>query len=83
MGRHLGLIVVHVNRVLRRLRESGIAALQGHVTIIQDLDRLRKTACVREEEPDLCIDAPMDPIDLRGVAPGGDGAFDAAVEATA
>jgi CRP-like cAMP-binding protein len=43
IGDHLGLTVVHVNRVLRRLREHGFVSLQrGNASI--DIRRLRQLA---------------------------------------
>lgn len=41
---HLGLTVVHVNRVLRRLRDAGIATLKHGVVNIVDLMRLSRLA---------------------------------------
>jgi CRP-like cAMP-binding protein len=41
MGSYLGLNVVHVNRVLRFLREEQIAVLDKHCVTILDLERLR------------------------------------------
>jgi CRP-like cAMP-binding protein len=41
---HLGLTLVHVNRMLRRLREDRIVLVDRQVVIIQDLDRLRELA---------------------------------------
>lgn len=41
IGQHLGLTVVHVNRVLRRLRERGIALVRQNTAVITDFDRLR------------------------------------------
>jgi CRP-like cAMP-binding protein len=40
IGHHLGLTVVHVNRVLRRLREQGVALMRRSVVVIADFDRL-------------------------------------------
>jgi CRP-like cAMP-binding protein len=44
IGQHLGLTVVHVNRVLRRLREQGIALVRQNTAVIVDFDRLRALA---------------------------------------
>ena len=41
---HLGLTVVHVNRVLRRLRDAGIATLKHGVVNIVDLTQLSRLA---------------------------------------
>ena len=42
---HLGLTIVHVNRVLRRLREAGIFTLKGRrMATIDDLNRLADLA---------------------------------------
>jgi CRP/FNR family transcriptional regulator, anaerobic regulatory protein len=41
---HLGLTLVHVNRVLRRLREAGIVSLQGGVVTVQEMARLSQLA---------------------------------------
>jgi CRP/FNR family transcriptional regulator len=40
IGHHLGLTVVHINRVLRSLREAGIVNLEKHCVTILDLERL-------------------------------------------
>jgi DNA-binding transcriptional regulator LsrR (DeoR family) len=50
IGDHLGLTVVHVNRVLRGLRESGVVTLRAGVVTIHDRDRLRKIAIGGEDE---------------------------------
>jgi CRP/FNR family transcriptional regulator, anaerobic regulatory protein len=44
VGDHLGLTVVHVNRVLRSLREQGIVEVRRHVATIADLERLTRAA---------------------------------------
>lgn len=44
LGCALGLTTVHVNRVLRRLRDEGLLAFSGRVMDIPDLDRLRALA---------------------------------------
>jgi CRP/FNR family transcriptional regulator, anaerobic regulatory protein len=36
--------MVHVNRVLRRLREGGLATVQNKVVAIHDIEGLRKMA---------------------------------------
>src|SRR4051812_37334628 len=41
---HLGLTVVHVNRVLRRLRESGIVTVQRGVVTVEGATRLSRLA---------------------------------------
>jgi CRP-like cAMP-binding protein len=44
MGNYLGLNVVHVNRVLRSLREEHVAVLEKHCVTIHDLEQLRSLA---------------------------------------
>jgi CRP/FNR family transcriptional regulator len=44
IGDALGLTNIHVNRVLRRLREDGIVQLRAHVLEILDPDRLAEEA---------------------------------------
>ena len=44
VGRYLGLTVVHINRVLRSVREAGIASLERHCVTILDLERLTSLA---------------------------------------
>lgn len=41
---HLGLTVVHVNRVLRRLRESGVVTVHGGTVTVDDIARLSQIA---------------------------------------
>jgi CRP-like cAMP-binding protein len=41
---HLGLTLVHVNRVLRRLRESGIVTVQHGVVAVDGIERLSQLA---------------------------------------
>jgi CRP/FNR family transcriptional regulator, anaerobic regulatory protein len=41
---HLGLTLVHVNRMLRQLREEEIVRLDRQIVIIQDIERLRDLA---------------------------------------
>jgi CRP/FNR family transcriptional regulator len=44
IGDHLGLTVVHVNRVLRSLREQAIVSISHGVATIHNLERLRGSA---------------------------------------
>lgn len=44
IGDYLGLTVVHVNRVLRRLRESGVVSLAGKAVTIHDWAALESIA---------------------------------------
>jgi CRP/FNR family transcriptional regulator len=53
IGDHLGLTLVHVNRVLRSLREKEIVSIDHHVVTIRDLDRLRQLAGVERTIPRL------------------------------
>jgi CRP/FNR family transcriptional regulator len=46
---HLGLTLVHVNRVLRRLRESGIVTVQHGVVIIDEMARLSQLAAPMQD----------------------------------
>ena len=46
---HLGLTLVHVNRVLRRLRESGIVTVQRGVVIIDEMARLSQLAAPMQD----------------------------------
>jgi CRP-like cAMP-binding protein len=41
---HLGLTLVHVNRILRRLREERIALIDRQIVVIEKLDLLRELA---------------------------------------
>jgi len=41
---HLGLTLVHVNRVLRRLREAGIVTVQQGVVSVGEIERLSRIA---------------------------------------
>ena len=41
---HLGLTIVHVNRVLRRLRESGIVTVQHRLAKVDEMARLSQLA---------------------------------------
>jgi CRP-like cAMP-binding protein len=40
----LGLSAIHVNRVLRQLRERGLITVKAHQVIIHDLEGLRELA---------------------------------------
>jgi len=52
IGDHLGMTIVHVNRVLRRLRENGVLVLQRQTVIIQDMAKLRMlVSCTIKEHP--------------------------------
>jgi CRP/FNR family transcriptional regulator len=44
MGHYLGLTVVHINRVLRSMREARIVSLERHCLTILDLERLTSLA---------------------------------------
>jgi CRP/FNR family transcriptional regulator len=44
IGDYLGLTVVHVNRMLRRLREAGSATVRNGVVVIHDISGLRDMA---------------------------------------
>jgi CRP-like cAMP-binding protein len=44
IGDYLGLTVVHVNRVLRRLREAGLATVKGGTATIHDAAGLQRIA---------------------------------------
>jgi CRP-like cAMP-binding protein len=54
---HLGLTVVHVNRTLKRLRESRLVLVDRQVVIIQDLPRLRELTDGILQMPDTMDDA--------------------------
>jgi CRP-like cAMP-binding protein len=58
IGDHLGLTLVHVNRVLRSLRENGIVSIDRHVVTIRDLERLRQLAASGRAEQRLSIERP-------------------------
>jgi CRP/FNR family transcriptional regulator len=45
IGDYLGLTVVHVNRVLRRLREAGLVTMKGYTVKIHDTAALHRIAC--------------------------------------
>jgi Crp-like helix-turn-helix domain len=44
IGHYLGLTMVHINRVLRSLREARIVNLEKHCVTILDLERLTRLA---------------------------------------
>jgi DNA-binding transcriptional regulator LsrR (DeoR family) len=44
IGDYLGLTVVHINRVLRALRQARIVTLEKHCVTIHDLELLRSLA---------------------------------------
>jgi CRP-like cAMP-binding protein len=44
IGHYLGLTMVHINRVLRSLREARIVCLEKHYVIILDIERLTRLA---------------------------------------
>jgi Crp-like helix-turn-helix domain len=46
---HLGLTLVHVNRVLRRLRESGIVTVRRGVVTIDEMARLSQLAAPMQD----------------------------------
>src|SRR3954466_1403051 len=49
IGDHLGLTLVHVNRVLRRLRENGIVTVQRGIITVDDITRLAKIAAPMQD----------------------------------
>ena len=51
LGDHLGLTVVHINRVLRRFRESGIVTVTKRNVIIEDLAKLIEIAAPMLDAP--------------------------------
>lgn len=51
IGDCLGLTVVHVNRVLRHLREQGVVLAKRNTAVITDLDRLRRLARTADALP--------------------------------
>ncbi|MGH7096465.1 MAG: Crp/Fnr family transcriptional regulator [Stellaceae bacterium] len=59
IGDHLGLTLVHVNRVLRSLREKRIVSIDRHVVTIRDLDRLRQLAASGRGEQQLTVTRPL------------------------
>ncbi len=66
---HLGLTVVHVNRTLKRLRESRLVLVDRQVVIIQDLPRLREMTDGIVQAPETLAPPPYDALDRAGVAP--------------
>src|SRR3954462_1327547 len=46
---HLGLTLVHVNRVLRRLRQAGIVTVQRGVVMVDDIARLSQIAAPMQD----------------------------------
>jgi CRP/FNR family transcriptional regulator len=65
IGDHVGLTPVHVNRVLRQLREAGIATIQQGKVALQNVPALRRIA-----EPALDIFARQAP-EFGAATPGG------------
>lgn len=61
IGDHLGLTLVHVNRVLRSLREKRIVSIDRHVVSIRDLDRLRQLAASGRGDQQLTVARPPAP----------------------
>jgi CRP-like cAMP-binding protein len=49
IGNYLGITDVHVNRVLRRWRDAGIALIAGGVVKIGDIDQLKRIAAPMRE----------------------------------
>jgi CRP/FNR family transcriptional regulator len=47
LGDLLGMTVVHVNRVLRRLRDHGVVNVKHRVVMLQDMDKLESLAAGR------------------------------------
>lgn len=68
LGDSLGLSLVHVNRILRRLRKEGLIRLDGNTLSIDDMDRLAEIAefdpaYLRHEQiPDAAEQAINDPV---------------------
>jgi hypothetical protein len=56
IARYLGLTVVHVNRVLRSMREAGIVSVERHCVSIFDLERLTILAQNEGFSPNARID---------------------------
>jgi CRP-like cAMP-binding protein len=52
MGDHLGLTVVHVNRVLRRFRQAGLVTVHHRAVTFGDVARLARLADACAIEPD-------------------------------
>jgi CRP/FNR family transcriptional regulator len=61
IGDHLGLTLVHVNRVLRSLREQKIVSIDRHVVTIRDLDWLRQLAASGRGEQRPAAERPRVP----------------------
>ncbi len=58
IGDHLGLTVVHINRILRRFRESGIVTLTKRNVFVHDLAKLAEIAAPMLDAPErLAADA--------------------------
>jgi CRP-like cAMP-binding protein len=51
IGDHLGLTMVHVNRVLRQLREAGLMTSNRNRVVLTDVERLRSLALERRITP--------------------------------
>jgi len=51
LGDFLGMTVVHVNRVLKRLRDNGIVNVKHRVVVIHDMTRLLNLASGRAQAP--------------------------------
>jgi len=60
IGDHLGMTLIHVNRMLRRLREEKIALIDRQVVIIQDIERMRELARGLPERAELPMDMDAD-----------------------
>jgi CRP/FNR family transcriptional regulator len=58
IGDHLGLTLVHVNRVLRSLRENGLVSIDRQVVTIRDIERLRQLAASGRAEQRLSRERP-------------------------
>jgi CRP/FNR family transcriptional regulator, anaerobic regulatory protein len=56
IGDHLGLTVVHINRVLRRFRESGVVTLTKRNVIVHDLGKLAEIAAPMLDVPQHLAD---------------------------
>lgn len=75
IGDHLGLTLVHVNRVLRSLREKRIVSIDRHVVTIRDLDRLRQLAASGKVGRTLPVERLRVPRELRALDRTERGAF--------
>lgn len=64
IGDHLGLTVVHVNRVARALRESGVLVIRDRMALIMDMARLKRLA-LRSAPDETLIDDTMSTV-VRG-----------------